>query len=79
VAWFVTIGPGKPTLTWKPGPTAPGPGAAPQASIEPAAFQTPSALETAEDMVAVGRGEGSEKIRGFIDNTRIFEIVRDAL
>jgi alkaline phosphatase len=79
VALLGTNASGHPSLTWSTGPNGPGPGAAPQASIEPAAFQTPSALETAEDMVAVGRGEGSENIRGFIDNTRIFEIVRDAL
>jgi alkaline phosphatase len=79
VALLGTNASGHPSLTWSTGPNGPGPGAPPQANIEPAAFQTPSALETAEDVVAVGRGDGSEKLRGFIDNTRIFEIVRDAL
>lgn len=79
VALLGTNASGHPSLTWSTGPNGPGPGAPPQANIEPAAFQTPSALETAEDVVAVGRGDGAEKLRGFIDNTRIFEIVRDAL
>jgi len=79
VALLGTNASGHPSLTWSTGPNGPGPGASPQANIEPAAFQTPSALETAEDVVAVGRGDGAEKLRGFIDNTRIFEIFRDAL
>jgi alkaline phosphatase len=79
VALLGTNASGHPSLTWSTGPNGPGPGAPPQANIEPAAFQTPSALETAEDVVAVGRGDGAEKLRGFIDNTKIFEIVRDAL
>jgi alkaline phosphatase len=30
-------------------------------------------------VIAVGRGLGAEKIRGFIDSTAIFELLRDAL
>jgi alkaline phosphatase len=39
----------------------------------------PSALNTAEDMIGLGRGPGSERLRGFLDNTVIFEILREAL
>ena len=70
---------GHPSLTWATGPNGPEPRASPQTQIEPAAFKTASALQTAEDVVAVGRGDGAEKLRGFIENTRIFEIIRDAL
>lgn len=49
------------------------------AKTEPAAFQTPSALNTAEDVIAVGRGAGAERLRGFLDNTEIFRILKDAL
>jgi alkaline phosphatase len=54
-------------------------GLTPTAANEPAAFQTPSALNTAEDVIAVGLGNGAEKLRGFTDNTAIFEILHDAL
>jgi alkaline phosphatase len=64
---------GQPAITWATGPNGPG------AKTEPAAFQTPSALNTAEDVVAVGRGAGSEKLRGFLENTQIFSILKDAL
>jgi alkaline phosphatase len=46
---------------------------------EPAAFYTKSALDTVEDVVALGSGPGSEAIRGCIDNTDIFKILRDEL
>ncbi len=64
---------GYPSLTWNTGPNGP------QAKTEPSAFQTPSALNTAEDVVAIGRGDGSEKLSGFMENTAIFEIIREAL
>ena len=46
---------------------------------EPAAFYTKSALETVEDVVSFGSGPGTEALRGTIDNTQIFKIVRDEL
>lgn len=49
------------------------------AKSEPAAFQAPSALNTAEDVIAIGRGAGAEKLNGFLDNTAIFRILKDAL
>ncbi len=64
---------GQPAITWATGPN--GPAARPA----PAAFQTPSALNNAEDVLALGRGAGAEKLHGFRDNTEIFGILRDAL
>ncbi len=84
---------GQPALTWATGPNGPPPPAPPAppnetpsapalsagAKAEPAAFQAPSALNTAEDVIVVGRGAGAEKLHGFLDNTEIFRILRDAL
>ncbi|HEX8312736.1 MAG TPA: alkaline phosphatase [Chthoniobacteraceae bacterium] len=75
VALLGTTAAGYPSITWATGPN----GATPPAANEPTAYQTPSALNTAEDVIAVGQGSGSEKLRGFIDNTAIFRILRDAL
>lgn len=46
---------------------------------EPAAFYAPSALETVEDVVVFGSGQGSEAFRGTLDNTAIFTVIRDSL
>jgi alkaline phosphatase len=46
---------------------------------EPAAFYAPTALETVEDVVAFGNGAGTAAIKGSIDNTTIFKIIRDLL
>ncbi len=86
---------GYPYLTWATGPSGPAPAspqtltlpgtpegstpAARQAKGEPAAFQTPSALHNAEDVLAIGQGIGAEKVRGILDNTAVFGIVREAL
>jgi hypothetical protein len=78
---------GYPYLTWATGPNgpsvtpgAPGPGA-PPANVrnEPAAFQTPSAMNNAEDVLGLGIGRGSEGLKGFMDNTAIFELLKSAL
>jgi alkaline phosphatase len=61
------------------GDAPPAPRLSPGAKMEPAAFQAPSALNTAEDVIVVGRGEGAEKLHGFLDNTEVFRILRDAL
>ena len=91
VALLGTNASGQPAITWATGPKgpapiasvpAPGEAAPPKpagAKNEPAAFQTPSALNTAEDVLAVGKGPGAEKLRGFLDNTDIFRLLRDAL
>jgi alkaline phosphatase len=78
-------GPNGPLRPAPPAPPSPGAGEnpvpqlSPRAKTEPAAFQTPSALNSAEDVIAVGQGAGAEKLKGFLDNTEIFRILRDAL
>jgi alkaline phosphatase len=64
---------GQPALTWATGPNGPA------ARSEPAAFLAPSALNTVEDVLAIGEGDGAEKLRGFLNNTDIFRILREAL
>jgi alkaline phosphatase len=46
---------------------------------EPAAFYTKSALVTVEDVVAFGNGPGTEALQGVIENTDVFNILRDEL
>lgn len=69
---------GYPYLSWASGPNGPQPAAAAPRK-EPAATLLPSGLNTAEDMIGLGRGPGSERLSGFLDNTVVFEIIRDAL
>ena len=85
---------GEPWMTWATGPngtqsygagklpeqrTPENPEAAKKEQAEPAAFYTKSALETVEDVIALGSGQGSEALKGTIDNTRICQLVRDEL
>jgi len=81
---------GEPSFTWATGPNgakaygtakldlAPSAGET-KGTDEPAAVYAPSAKPEAGDVIAAGSGPGSEALRGFIDNTAIFEIVRDQL
>jgi alkaline phosphatase len=68
-----TASAGYPYLAWTTGPHGPA------AKNEPSAFQISPALNTAEDMVAAGNGVGAERIRGFMDNTQIFAVLKEAL
>ena len=70
VALLGTTASGYPSLTWATGPAT---------GNEPAAFPTPSALNTAEDVIAAAKGPGAEKFHGFLDSTAIFDLLRDAL
>ena len=82
---------GYPYLTWATGPNGPAPATQtpladsaapntpPTAKSEPAAFQTNSALNNAEDVLAVGTGPGSDKLRGWLSNTDIFALLKEAL
>jgi alkaline phosphatase len=63
---------GNPYITWATGPKTPGP-------REPIAREAAGGVDTAEDVLALGLGLGAERVRGFLDNTAIFQIVRDAL
>jgi alkaline phosphatase len=47
--------------------------------LQPAAFYKSAALPTVGDVVVFGSGRGSELLRGTIDNTRIFQVIRDQL
>lgn len=79
VALLGTNASGYPSLTWATGPNGPGGTPTGEAKAEPAAFYTPTALNTAEDVLVAGLGDGAEKLHGFIANTFIFEVLRDAL
>jgi alkaline phosphatase len=84
---------GYPYITWATGPNGPQqPGStlsqppregttpnAQHARTEPAAFQVPSGLNNAEDVIAVGKGAGSERLNGFLESTAVFGILKDQL
>ena len=77
---------GQPWVTWATGPNGGKIGATVEASsardlsaLEPAAVQAASALNSLEDPIANATGLRMEKLRGTINNTQIFEIIRDAL
>lgn len=75
---------GVPTRSTPPGsvPEDPAPpGEAPGATNvqEPAAVYAPWARNTVNDVLAAGRGPGTEKLHGFLDNTIIFKIIEGQL
>ena len=80
---------GYPAISWATGPNgpqkpvaaaSPDGSPAPAAGDEPAAFYTsPTAINSAEDVIAIGRGPGTEALKGVIDNTEIFEILQGEL
>jgi len=80
---------GYPAIAWATGPMGPqtpaGPAGAqgspapPPSGNEPAAFYAPTAIDSAQDVIAVGRGPGTEALKGVIDNTEIFQILEGAL
>ena len=74
---------GQPWLTWATGPNGPrNPETASAAATppsEPATLQAPAALNTIDDPIAAGSGPGMEKLRGTIDDTELFTILRDLL
>jgi alkaline phosphatase len=71
---------GVPSFTWSTGPGS-GTRSTPEgpATTEPVANQTAAGIETVEDAIVVGTGEGTERITGFMDNTELFEIVVKSL
>ena len=81
---------GYPSITWASGPNGPqsssaapaaseSASAAPSVAKEPAAFYAPTAIHDAGDVIGVGIGPGSEELKGFIDNTFIFQIIKNKL
>ena len=63
---------GNPYITWATGPK----GAKPN---EPVAREAHGGVNIAEDVLALGAGLGADRLRGFLDSTDIFQILRDAL
>jgi alkaline phosphatase len=85
---------GQPWLTWATGPNGtqsygaskipgnPNGNGNEQSNVEqrePAAVYSKAALGTVDDVVAFGSGPGTDDLRGVIENTMIFEIIRDHL
>jgi alkaline phosphatase len=84
---------GEPWITWATGPNgthsygvAKLPGkleGAPQSRdperLEPAALYTKMALGTVDDVIAFGTGPGTDILQGWMENTIIFEIIRNEL
>ena len=82
---------GYPAIAWATGPMGPqkavpalatgqGSPAPPRPSgNEPAAFYAPAAVDSAQDVIAVGKGPGTEALKGVIDNTQIFQILEGDL
>ncbi len=68
-----------------PGPMQPDqsslqqPGTEREASSEPAAVYSESASNTVEDVILLATGPGTQNIRGIMDNTMVFRIIRDNL
>ena len=71
---------GVPSLTWSTGPGS-GPNPSPNglALTEPAAYKMASAVGAAEDSLSLSRGPGTESLHGFLDNTEIFQLIRENL
>ena len=81
---------GQPWITWAAGPNGTrsyGAAKIPnqpneQAEVEqlePGAFYVRPALATVNDVTAFGSGRGTEALQGTVDNTMIFQILRDEL
>ncbi len=78
---------GIPSITWSTGPNAPTMSVtgtregSPKtlSELAPAAFPLPRAVHTVQDVIAVGKGPGTEKLRGFLRHTDIHTILRDQL
>ena len=60
-------------------PAPPGEGPVATNAQEPAAAYAPWARNTVNDVLAAGRGPGTETLHGFLDNTIIFKIIEGQL
>ncbi len=47
--------------------------------MAPAAFYRPTPANVADDAIAAGFGPGSERLRGFLDNTFVFNLISSQL
>ena len=70
---------GLPSITWATGPAGalPSPGGSPP--MEPAAFYAPAGVNVVDNALAAGFGPGSERLRGFLDNTFVFDLLKPQL
>ncbi len=91
IAVFGLNSAGQPWITWAAGPNGarsygaarvPNEPANDQENVEqpePGSFYTRWALPTVDDTIAFGSGRGTEQLQGSLDNTAVFEILRDEL
>ncbi len=63
---------GNPYITWATGPKI-------EKATEPVAREAAGGVNTAEDVLALGAGLGAQRLQGYLDNTDVFQILRDAL
>jgi len=77
---------GQPWITWATGPNggrtrenADQPAVRDSLNPEPAALESPYALNCLEDPAAAATGPRTEKLRGTMESTKVFSILRDAL
>jgi alkaline phosphatase len=79
---------GYPSLSWSTGPgfaiesTQEGrvkKGASQGILSQPSSFTLPKGIPTSGDVMAVGVGQGTEKVHGFLDLTDLHKIVKDSL
>jgi len=81
---------GYPSITWSTGPNGrqASPAQQPLSSAtntssgsgtSPSAFYSPQAVNSAGDVLAVGSGAGAEALNGFLDNTVVYQILKNNL
>lgn len=74
---------GYPAIAWATGPNGPSkpPGSpAPLPSgNEPAGYYARTAIDSAQDVIAIGRGPGTDALKGVIDNTEIYQVLEGGL
>ncbi len=66
---------GLPSMTWATGPAGPSPVSGASPAMAPAAFYAPAAANVLDNALAAGFGPGSERLRGFLDNTFVFHLL----
>ena len=75
-----STGPGFSTEKRNPSSTHPEKAnASPGILSQPSAYNLPTAVGTAGDVLGIGIGQGSEKLHGFLDLTEIHTLIKDAL
>ena len=70
---------GLPSITWATGPNGPSSNPVTPAPMAPAAFYAPAGVNVVDSAVAAGFGPGSERLRGLLDNTFVFNLVNAQL